>query len=232
MAATDSIPVPRKNAAFRLYFAIRDTSGALVASWTGQDSEVSKDGGSFADCTNEATEIGTSGVGYIDLTSTEMNADSVVYKLTVTNSNAISMVISLYPEESGDYRVADTQKVDINTIKTQAVTCAAGVSVPGSIASPTNITAGTITTVTNLTNAPTSGDLTATMKASITAAVPSAASISTQVRADLITDHGSGSWVAITGYATAVELAKVIKTGEEFTATDGTVTKDVTFTRI
>jgi len=34
-------------------------------------------------------------------------------------------------------------------------------------ATPTNITAGTITTVTNLTNAPTSGDLTATMKASV-----------------------------------------------------------------
>ncbi len=36
-------------------------------------------------------------------------------------------------------------------------------------ATPTNITAGTITTVTNLTNAPTSGDLTATMKASVNA---------------------------------------------------------------
>lgn len=34
-------------------------------------------------------------------------------------------------------------------------------------ASPTNITAGTITTVTNLTNAATSGDLTATMKTSV-----------------------------------------------------------------
>lgn len=39
---------------------------------------------------------------------------------------------------------------------------------------------------------------------------------------------------ALTAYgaATAVELAKVIKTGEEFTATDGTGSKDVTFTRI
>ena len=39
------------------------------------------------------------------------------------------------------------------------------------LASPTNITAGTITTVTNLTNAPTSGDLTATMKTSVNAEV-------------------------------------------------------------
>ncbi len=42
---------------------------------------------------------------------------------------------------------------------------------PGTVASTTNITAGTITTVTNLTNAPTAGDLTATMKASVNAEV-------------------------------------------------------------
>lgn len=67
--------------------------------------------------------------------------------------------------------IATTQKVDVETIKTQAVTAAAGVTFPTSIASPTNITAGTITTVTNLTNAATSGDLTATMKASVNAEV-------------------------------------------------------------
>lgn len=48
---------------------------------------------------------------------------------------------------------------------------------PLSVASPTNITAGTITTVTNLTNAPTAGDFTSTMKASITTAVPTAIAI-------------------------------------------------------
>jgi hypothetical protein len=47
----------------------------------------------------------------------------------------------------------------------------------GTLATPTNITAGTITTVTNLTNAPTSGDLTSTMKASVTAAVPTVVQI-------------------------------------------------------
>ncbi len=44
---------------------------------------------------------------------------------------------------------------------------------PGStLASQTNITAGTITTVTNLTNAPTSGDFTSAMKTSLNAATP------------------------------------------------------------
>ena len=45
---------------------------------------------------------------------------------------------------------------------------------PGAVASTTNITAGTITTVTNLTNAPTAGDLTATMKTSVQAAADAA----------------------------------------------------------
>jgi hypothetical protein len=50
-------------------------------------------------------------------------------------------------------------------IKADAVT-----KIQNGLATPTNITAGTITTVTNLTNAPTNGDLTATMKASVTTA--------------------------------------------------------------
>ncbi len=104
MAASDARPVPRKNTAFRLYFAIRKSDGTLITTWAGADSEVSLDGGSFSDCTNEATEIGTSGCGYIDFTAGEMNADAVVYKLTVTNTDALPLVFTLFPEELGDYR--------------------------------------------------------------------------------------------------------------------------------
>lgn len=63
----------------------------------------------------------------------------------------------------------------------QTVSAAGTVTMPGTVASATNITAGTITTVTNLTNAPTAGDLTATMKTSVTtaatAATPTAAAV-------------------------------------------------------
>lgn len=104
MASTDSRPVPRKNVAFRYYFAIRKSDGTLITSWAGQDSEVDKDGAGFSDCTNEATEIGSSGVGYIDLTSTEMNADAVNLKVTVTNTGALPVVVTFFPEEVGDYR--------------------------------------------------------------------------------------------------------------------------------
>lgn len=55
-----------------------------------------------------------------------------------------------------------TGAIDADAVAADAVT-----EIQAGLATPTNITAGTITTVTNLTNAPTSGDLTATMKASV-----------------------------------------------------------------
>ncbi len=106
MAASDAIPVPRKNTAFRLTFPVYDTAGALKSSLAAADSEVSLDGAAFADCTNEVTEIGSTGVYYIDLTASEMNADTVAYKLTGTGINPLCAVI--YPEEAGDYRAAVT----------------------------------------------------------------------------------------------------------------------------
>jgi len=112
MASTDARPVPKKNTAYRHYFAIRKNDGTLITTWAGQDSELSQDGGAFADATNEATEIGTSGIGYIDLTAGEMNNDAVVLKVTVTNTDALPYVVTLFPEETGDIRTALTQWKD------------------------------------------------------------------------------------------------------------------------
>jgi hypothetical protein len=133
MASGDALPVPRKNTAYRFTFAIRKPSDStLITSWTGQDSEVSLDGGSFADCTNEATEIGTSGVGYIDLTSAEMNADCVVLKVTVTNSGAVPLVFVLYPEEAGDYRA--------NMVQVGGVAVAIGTATVSTSSTTTSVT--------------------------------------------------------------------------------------------
>lgn len=106
MASTDARPVPQKNVAYRVTFPIFDADGDLVTGATGLDSEVSKDGGTFADCTNEATEIATnSGLYYLDLTSTEMNADTVAVIVKTSSSGAKTTPIVLYPEEAGDIRV-------------------------------------------------------------------------------------------------------------------------------
>ncbi len=134
MAASDAIPVPRKNTAFRMTFPVYDTSGALKSSLASADSEVSLDGAAFADCTNEVTEIGSTGFYYIDLTSGEMNADTVAYKLTGTGINTLTAII--YPEEAGDYRAAvtsigagvitaasiDTGAIDADALAADAVT--------------------------------------------------------------------------------------------------------------
>jgi hypothetical protein len=110
MASTDARPVPQKNVAYRVTFPILDADGDLVTGATGLDSEVSKDAGTFADCTNEATEIATSsGMYYLDLTSTEMNADCVAIIVKTSSSGAKTTPIILYPEEAGDIRVNVTQ---------------------------------------------------------------------------------------------------------------------------
>ncbi len=105
MATTDARPVPKKNVAYRLYFDIRKNDGTLITSWTGADTELSRDGGNYADATNEATEIQTSGTGYIDLTAGEMNADCVIVKTTVTNTGALPFVAVLFPTEAADIPV-------------------------------------------------------------------------------------------------------------------------------
>ncbi len=106
MASTDARPVPQKGVAYRITFPLMDADGDLVTGATGLDSEISKDAGAFADCTNEATEIATSsGVYYLDLTSTEMNADTVAVIVKTTSVGAKTTTLVMYPEEAGDIRV-------------------------------------------------------------------------------------------------------------------------------
>ena len=102
MAASDATPIPIKNQAYRVTFPIYDNDGDLVTGAAGLDSEISKDAGIAADCTNEATEIATSfGIYYLDLTATEMNADTVAIKVKSTTTDSKDTVIILYPQDSG-----------------------------------------------------------------------------------------------------------------------------------
>lgn len=101
--------------------------------------------------------------------------------------------------------IAVTQKVDVDTIKTNPVVNGGTVTFPtnATLASTTNITAGTITTVTNLTNAPTNGDFTATMKTSIGTAVAASAvaSVTGNVGGNVVGSVGSvvGAVGSVTG---------------------------------
>lgn len=106
MASTDAFPVPRKNVAYRVTFPILDADGDLVASAAGLSALVSKDAGTFAASTNTVTQIATtSGVYFLDLTATEMNADTTAVIINTSTTGAKSTAIVMYPEELGDYRV-------------------------------------------------------------------------------------------------------------------------------
>ena len=80
-----------------------------------------------------------------------------------------------------------------------------GVTIPSTIASPTNITAGTITTVTNLTNAPTNGDFTATQKTSLNNSTP--ASITGSVGS--VTGNVGGNVVGSVGSVTGLTASNL-----------------------
>lgn len=123
MASTDARPLPLKNTAFRITFPIYDADGDLVTGAAGLDSEGSKDGGTFADCTNEATEIATaSGMYYLDLTATEMNADTVAVIVKTSTSGAKTSVFVLYPYEAGDANTLadDLLKRDMSAVSGEA----------------------------------------------------------------------------------------------------------------
>lgn len=110
MASGDALPVPRKNVAYRVTFPILDADGDLVTGAAGLDSEISKDGGTFVDCTNEAVEIATnSGMYFLDLIAAEMNADTVAIIIKTSTGGAKTTPVVLYPEETGDIRANITQ---------------------------------------------------------------------------------------------------------------------------
>lgn len=100
--ASDAKAMPIKGVAFTLAFPIFDADGDLVTGAAGLDSEVSKDLGTFADCTNEATELATaSGMYYLGLTAGEMNADIVVIIVKTSTTGAKTTPIILYPADFG-----------------------------------------------------------------------------------------------------------------------------------
>ena len=106
MAASDATAIPIKNQAYRVTFPILDNDGDLVTGAAGLDTEISKDGGTFTDCTNEATEIATSsGMYYLDLTATEMNADTVAIIVKTSTTDAKTTPMVMYPAENGDIPV-------------------------------------------------------------------------------------------------------------------------------
>lgn len=116
-AAGDAHEYPVYGYHFRLVFPILDADGDLVTGAAGLDSERSIDQGTFADCTNEATEIATSsGMYYLDVTGAETTckACAVIVKTSTTGAKTTPMV--LYPRRLPQLETGTAQAGAAGTI--------------------------------------------------------------------------------------------------------------------
>jgi len=97
-AAGDAHEFVIYGAHYRISFPILDADGDLVTAAAALDSEVSQDGGTFADCSNEATELATSsGMYYLDLIGTETDCKQLAGIVKTTTSGAKTTPFTLYP---------------------------------------------------------------------------------------------------------------------------------------
>ena len=91
-----ALPYPIKNARFTLAVPYLDADGDPTDPTT-PDTEVSQDGGAFADAAEEVTTIsGSNGLGYITLTGAEMN-NSIVGVCAKVASGPKATIATLYP---------------------------------------------------------------------------------------------------------------------------------------
>lgn len=91
------LPYPVYGLPYGVAFPLLDADGDPVSP-SSPDSEISKNGDTFADCTNEATEIATSsGVCYLLLTGTELTADVVAVRIQSTGAK--TTILTLYPRK-------------------------------------------------------------------------------------------------------------------------------------
>lgn len=117
MANSDAKPVPRKNEPYRLGFCLRlDTVSINVfqTSCVAPAAYVSLDGSGFCSGNDSLyfsgppIEIDSVGIGYVDITSSGMNADLVLVRICDNSGVALTsqsnFFTALYPEEPGDYR--------------------------------------------------------------------------------------------------------------------------------
>jgi hypothetical protein len=118
MAVVGSIPLPQYGVAFCVPVEIFDSATNLpVTGFTSPDEEVSKDGfradgttPGFENCTNDVVYVGH-GMGYLNLTATEMTASLVQVSIVCTEG---TFNISIVPE-NGNVRV-DTRKLGGTTV--------------------------------------------------------------------------------------------------------------------
>jgi len=119
----NALPYPVYGVPYGVVFPLLDEDGDLVAGGGSDtpDSEVSLNGDTFADCTNELTEIATtSGMYYLLLTAAEMVADVVALICKVATATTQTTPIVLYPRKLPQIRTGTAQAGAAGTITLDA----------------------------------------------------------------------------------------------------------------
>ena len=96
-----------KNVETRIVFPLVDADGDFVSSSGNPDSEIDQwaDGSApdgFANCTNEATEIGSTGIYYLELEAAEVNYDYIVVQIKSDDAKTQMILISTRVKEAID----------------------------------------------------------------------------------------------------------------------------------
>ena len=137
--ANDAHPYPIYNARFRVIFPILDADGDLVTGAASLDSEASQDSGTFADVTNEATEIATSsGMYYLDLIATEMDTTSTTVIVKTATAGAKTTPLTLHPVRLPVLRTGTAQAGAATTITLDSGASADDDYYNGCYVNPTN----------------------------------------------------------------------------------------------
>lgn len=120
-SASDAHPFCIYNARYRLIAPLLDADGDLVTGASTPDSEISQDTGTFADATNEMTEIATSsGVYYLDLIATETDTKSTAVIMKSATAGMKTTVVVLYPKRLPVIRTGTAQAGAASTITLDA----------------------------------------------------------------------------------------------------------------
>jgi len=97
-----------KNVDTRAYFPIQKNDGTFITGAAGLDSEFILYGAhgagapSFADCTHEAAEIGTTGIYYLDVSAAELNDDyGALIQIKSSSTGEIVQVLLFHTRPQG-----------------------------------------------------------------------------------------------------------------------------------
>lgn len=150
-------------------------------------------------CTTNASLI-TSGTGTAQLSVTS----GLVTLAAVTHTGAVIPTVTTTTTATN---LTNLPAITTDWLTGTGVAASAVTKIQAGLATPTNITAGTITNVTNLTNAATAGDFTATQKASIGTAVAASAVASVTGSVGSVASGGITSTSFGAGAITAAAIA-------------------------